>query len=149
MPQNSRQSFTLVELIIVIVIIGVLALIAVPRIYINIENARRAEALAVMRSIAEAEKAYAAALTGNEIKTVSGSADWPVTSDFENDGQNEYSMEDPVSQNFDFLITGADLRVGYIKAIRKRTTRNSYCRCLSSSNFTESASNDCTTSSCP
>jgi Tfp pilus assembly protein PilE len=45
-------------LIIVIVIIGILAMIAIPRYFANIESARKAEAVSTMKSIREGMMAY-------------------------------------------------------------------------------------------
>ena len=143
-----RRGFTLVELIIVIVIIGILALIALPRIYTNIENARRAEAYASARSIADAERAYAASRTGNEIKSIAATGDWPITADFDGDGSNEYDMTDPKSANFDYHVTGVSFVAGYVEAASKRGTI-SYCRCLASGNSTQAAGNTCAMGSCP
>jgi prepilin-type N-terminal cleavage/methylation domain-containing protein len=57
MRLRMKKGFTLIELIIVIVIIGMLALVALPRYLSNIQNARRGEAISTMRSIRDALQA--------------------------------------------------------------------------------------------
>jgi prepilin-type N-terminal cleavage/methylation domain-containing protein len=61
MKKGVKKAFTLIELIIVVVIVGILAMVAIPRYFANVEKARRAEAYATMRSIREAIMGYYAA----------------------------------------------------------------------------------------
>ncbi|MDC1142813.1 prepilin-type N-terminal cleavage/methylation domain-containing protein [Planctomycetota bacterium] len=49
--KNDRKGFTLIELLIVVVIVGILALAAIPLITENSRDARRAEAEAVAGSV--------------------------------------------------------------------------------------------------
>jgi prepilin-type N-terminal cleavage/methylation domain-containing protein len=53
--------FTLIELIIVIVIIGILAVVALPKYFANIKKAEKAQALSNLGSIREAMMGYHAA----------------------------------------------------------------------------------------
>ena len=50
--------FTLVEILIVIVLIGVLAAIALPSYQRSIENSRRADGMAVMQGLSQAMERY-------------------------------------------------------------------------------------------
>ncbi len=61
MNKRMKRAFTLIELIIVVVIIGILALVAIPRYFANIEKARKAEAYSTMRTIREGILGYYAA----------------------------------------------------------------------------------------
>ena len=56
-----RKGFTLLELVIVVIVLGVLASIALPQYAGFVEKARAAEAVATIGSIKTAEIAYAAA----------------------------------------------------------------------------------------
>ncbi len=53
-----KKGFTLIEMLVVVLIIGVLAAIAVPQYEASIEKSRVAEALVMMKSIADAEQRY-------------------------------------------------------------------------------------------
>jgi prepilin-type N-terminal cleavage/methylation domain-containing protein len=55
-PRN--KAFTLIELMIVVVIIGVMASLVVPRLFGQSEKARAAEAVNMLGSIRRAEQAY-------------------------------------------------------------------------------------------
>lgn len=60
MNRKNLQGFTLVELLIVVVIIGTLAVVALPRYRTAIEKAKVASVLPVMRAIREAQEMYRA-----------------------------------------------------------------------------------------
>ena len=51
MKKHNKSGFTLLEIIIVIIIIGVLASLALPRLFSTVEFSRSAEALATMATI--------------------------------------------------------------------------------------------------
>jgi prepilin-type N-terminal cleavage/methylation domain-containing protein len=99
MKRNSK-GFTLIELIIVIVIVGILALVAIPRYFANVEKARKAEALSSMRAIREAIMGYYAA---NNAQPTTNS--FPITVTI--DGENVMVVERPSSSNFNYSYTAS------------------------------------------
>src|SRR5438128_12143865 len=60
MQRETRKGFTLVELAVVIVIIGVLAAFGVPRFLKSVERSKAAEAFAYLSSIRAAQERYQA-----------------------------------------------------------------------------------------
>ena len=60
----NKKGFTLVELLVVVLIIGILAAIAVPQYQKAVEKSRMTEGIMIVRKIAEMHQAYYMA-TGN------------------------------------------------------------------------------------
>ena len=52
------KAFTLIELLVVVLIIGILAAVALPQYRIAVDKARAAEAMILVRAVAEAEKTH-------------------------------------------------------------------------------------------
>jgi prepilin-type N-terminal cleavage/methylation domain-containing protein len=95
----NSKGFTLIELMVVIVIIGVLASLAVPRFT---QVANRAKVSEVPRMLASYETAYIAALT--EL-------------DFDNITLENIIFAAPESKWFDYTITGDNAETGTAEAL--------------------------------
>ncbi|MCX5695115.1 MAG: prepilin-type N-terminal cleavage/methylation domain-containing protein [Candidatus Omnitrophica bacterium] len=107
--KKNRKGFTLIELIIVVVIVGILALVAIPRYFANIEKARKAEALSSMRSIREAIMGYYAA--NNAYPTANS---FPITVNI--DGDDVMVVEQPSSTNFAYSYTSTVITAAHTGA---------------------------------
>lgn len=70
-----RKGFTLIELIIVVIIVGILAAIAGPLMSGNVNKAKRAEAVAALGAIRTAERLYYAENAASYTGAISNFAD--------------------------------------------------------------------------
>ena len=107
----NKQGFTLLEIIIVIIIVGVLASLALPRFFSTVEYSRSTEALASISAIRQSmERCY-----------LQADGDYTNCSDFTTD----LDIEDPANSpnnHFTYAISGADA-TGYV-ITASRTARD-------------------------
>lgn len=118
MKNANKKGFTLIEMLVVVLIIGILAAVALPQYFKAVEKSRSTEALSVMGSISAAME---------RARLVSPSNAYPTTLadlDIEIAGENGTTVDGQEwsSRNFNFKVDGTDTATGRITATRKGTT---------------------------
>ena len=109
---SSKKGFTLLELIVVIIIVGVLASLALTRFFKLIEYSRSVEAISTLRSIrAAVERCYIMRGGDNFCLCVPQGLPHALPSEWQRLG-----IDDPRSSpnaHFDYSSTGCNINVGY------------------------------------
>jgi prepilin-type N-terminal cleavage/methylation domain-containing protein len=116
---KSRKGFTLIELMIVVVIVGILAAIIIPLLLSRVERAKYSEGKAIAGQIATAVRAYAAE-QGNSA-TLKGAPDLVTDLGFkqqELDGKYFYQTNMAVSN----VAVSANGQVSYVISLTPNAT---------------------------
>ncbi|MFA6217206.1 MAG: prepilin-type N-terminal cleavage/methylation domain-containing protein [Candidatus Omnitrophota bacterium] len=109
-----KKGFTLIELIIVIIIIGVLATLAVPQYLKSTERAKAAKAKHAMGIIAQAEKMYRADndtyinIAEGTANTSPGLGDFSEIGDIDLDPDWTYDITDADTDSFTLIAVRVD-----------------------------------------
>ena len=100
---NKRRGFTLLELLVVVLIIGILASIALPQYRRAVEKSRVATMIPLMKSIATAEEAYYLANGEYTVTATDLAVDLPATCSEVGDGNiqkcgNDFMFDFPAAK---------------------------------------------------
>lgn len=98
--KNKEKGFTLAELLVVVLIIGILSVLAVPQYAKSIERARATEAMNLVKNINEAIYSYAAGRTSNQCPQTFRKL--AITLPVQDDNAAQINLK-----NFTFVINGA------------------------------------------
>jgi prepilin-type N-terminal cleavage/methylation domain-containing protein len=122
-----KKAFTLIELIIVVVILGILALIALPRYAQLVERSRSAEAFGTMNRLRDVERLYY--VVNGEFYAIASDANFPLNVDpDQNWPGDEVTFNNPNSPNFKYTVK-TEVGSRRIRA-QKVTGINDYYMCL-------------------
>ncbi|MBP7836397.1 MAG: prepilin-type N-terminal cleavage/methylation domain-containing protein [Candidatus Omnitrophica bacterium] len=94
-----KKAFTLIELIIVVVIIGILALVAIPRYFANVGKAQKSQVYATLDAIRQADLAYYATYG------VWPSNSFPIIVAI--DGDTIFNLSEPSTVTWDYRLGSA------------------------------------------
>ncbi len=97
---SSKIGFTLIELLVVVLIIGILSAVALPQYTAAVEKSRAAEAVAMFRQVAVAQRAYRLA-NDTYTRSVDG-----LDISLKHGGNFGYGVNNWQSQYFQFFLEG-------------------------------------------
>jgi prepilin-type N-terminal cleavage/methylation domain-containing protein len=96
---QKKEAFTLIELIIVVVIIGILALVAIPKYFANVAKAQRSQVYANLDLIRQAILAYYATYGAYPATNV-----WPITVAIDGETIVQLYNPDPASRQWAYTL---------------------------------------------
>ena len=113
--RKSESGFTLLEILVVIIIVGVLASVALPTLFRNVERSRATEALNTLGVIRRAVEGCAMQFAGTST----------LCSDFNNIGMSDPSAAAGVNASAHFTYTSPFAGLGANAAVTLVATRQS------------------------
>ncbi len=110
----NKKGFTLIEMLVVVLIIGILAAVALPQYFKAVEKSRSTEALQVLGTIAAAQERYRLASSENLYTT--NFEDFDVS--FTDRNGADVSGSSYRTKNFTITISGTSGSDGQVQAVR-------------------------------
>ncbi len=101
-----KRAFTLIELIIVVVIIGILALIAIPKYFANVDKAKKNTVYANLNAMRQAILGYYATYGAYPANT------WPIRVIIDGDTVINMTDPDPNDTSWKYVIGFASCQTG-------------------------------------
>ena len=118
MKNINKKGFTLIEMLVVVLIIGILAAVALPQYFKAVEKSRSTEALSVMGSISAAMERARLVSPSNVYPETLADLDIEIA----DEGGSTVTGGSWSSRNFNFSVAGTDTASGKITATRKGST---------------------------
>lgn len=111
----NKKGFTLIEMLVVVLIIGILAAVALPQYFKAVEKSRSTEALSIMGSISAAMERARLVSVDNTYPTTLSTLDIEIA----NTSGTTVTDGSWDSHNFNFQVSGTTTANGIITATRK------------------------------
>jgi type IV pilus assembly protein PilE len=115
-PRNSRNGFTLIELMIVVAIVAILSAVALPAYNDYVIRSRLADAFSALSSAASSAEQFWA--NNRTYVGLAGSNAWPV-----NSATFSYTLANADASAFTITATGAGPVAGFVYTINQDGTR--------------------------
>ena len=114
MKNANKKGFTLIEMLVVVLIIGILAAVALPQYFKAVEKSRATEALSVLGSIAAAQERYRLSTSENTYTNEFGDFDISFTGSNGSDAAGDSFN----TKNFTITLSGGTGADAYVIAER-------------------------------
>lgn len=124
--ENTQQGFTFIELLVVVLIIGILAAVALPQYQLTIGKTRASEILAVVSAIKNAQELYYLANGEYAIEITQLDVEWPaggtIARNIHGDETYSYSNGNVYRVNTQGKVIGSNSKAAQIEIVLDHAT---------------------------